>query len=199
MKMTKTQIIDMVAESMRAGKPPWRIGVTAINAKTNAVYNGMNAVLLNVMSQRRGYKSQWWATYHQWGQLKCQVKKRPDDFAEGEWGVRIVRWDDKDKLQTTAVFNAEQVFGLTAAKWKVPTKQVAREIDSAKFVDVWNGCPDKWLLTVEIANGFAGQPADPRYKEYLPNWLKGISDDPKFLTDAVSHALILTGVGNIPK
>lgn len=187
--------VDYIAEAMRAGQPPWRAGMVPVNAWSNANYNGINAMLLNAHALRHGFKSPYWATYQQWGHLRLKVKKRPETVTEGQWAANIVVARHPTAPQTANVFNAEQVFGLTAAQWQKPAPvQNVEEFDPSGFASAWGGCQlDKLRLILEIANGLKGQPIDPKYDEYLPIWLKAMSDDPSFFTKALVQAYGLVG------
>ena len=45
------------------------------NAHSEAKYNGINIVNLWVIAETRGYQAPIWATYKQWTELGCQVRK----------------------------------------------------------------------------------------------------------------------------
>lgn len=107
--------VDFIAESMRAGTPPWRKPWPGFptNSFTNKSYSGINSLLLDAVAIQRLYPSRFWATYKQWGWLGCNVRKRPDNISEGQWAVKIHLLDGK----TAWVLNAAQVFGLEAEKW----------------------------------------------------------------------------------
>lgn len=63
------------------GKPqmPWRRSATPLwmpeNALSKNAYNGINVVNLWVAAEHRGFTSPIWATYKQWAELGCQVRK----------------------------------------------------------------------------------------------------------------------------
>jgi len=118
----RESVTQRMVEALRSGQvPPWRQpwGGTAgppVNALSRKGYRGVNVLLL----QCQPYQSRYWATYRQWGDLKCQVRK-------GQHGTRIVFWrpvkgqvvndrgvaEDGDYLllRQYVVFNAEQVEG----------------------------------------------------------------------------------------
>jgi antirestriction protein ArdC len=45
------------------------------NALTKKLYNGINIVSLWVSAELQGYAAPIWATYRQWAELGCQVRK----------------------------------------------------------------------------------------------------------------------------
>ena len=95
---------------------------------SHAAYRGVNTLLLELAAMQHGFTSKFWATFHQWQQLRCQVKKRPEDVQPGEWGTTIVFCKPVKKtvedrhtgeeseesyflLRYYTVFNADQVAG----------------------------------------------------------------------------------------
>jgi len=128
------EMTERIVQAIKDGKPPWRKPWSSSpnagwpkNIASKKPYRGMNPLLLTCTCMDYGYDSCWWGTYKQWGDLGCQVKKRPDDVEY--WGTRIVYWSpvqstrpkDKDDpdgerekftwfmLKTYTVFNLEQV------------------------------------------------------------------------------------------
>jgi antirestriction protein ArdC len=107
-----TQAIISALESADIGKfeKPWfNIGIAPLNAISRKPYRGINHVLLGF----KPYTSKFYASYKQWKEKDCQVRK-------GEKGHRVVFWnftEDKDTgkeyafLRYYTVFNAEQVTG----------------------------------------------------------------------------------------
>lgn len=89
---------------------PWfNIGLSPINAISKKAYRGANHILLSNMP----YKSNFYASYKQWTEKKCQVKK-------GEKSHMVVFWlwnEDEDTgekwptIRYYRVFNSEQVEG----------------------------------------------------------------------------------------
>ena len=90
-------------------------------------YTGINPLLLTIAAMQHGFNSKWWATYHQWAALGCQVKKRPANVEAGRFGTSIIlckavtktveRRYGRRKRRTSSsccvltVFNADQVAG----------------------------------------------------------------------------------------
>lgn len=107
---------------------PWRRNAAPLflpdNALTKKSYNGINVVTLWVSAERHAYAASVWATYKQWSELDCQVRKgeksslvvfykefetdpNPDD--ESDDGKRRV-------ARASYVFNAAQVEGCTVLR-----------------------------------------------------------------------------------
>ena len=107
------------------GKPtmPWRRASGPLfmpaNALTGNAYNGINIVSLWVAAELRNFTAPVWATYRQWSELGCQVRKgeksslvvfykefetKPDsEYADDDGKRRVAR--------ASYVFNAAQVDG----------------------------------------------------------------------------------------
>ena len=126
------------------GRPslPWRRSSAPLfmpeNALTKKPYNGINVVSLWVSAELLGYSAPIWATYRQWSELGCQVRKgeksslvvfykeyeadpKPDDAAAD--GKRRV-------ARASYVFNASQVDGYTLPQAPQPLGPIER-IESA--------------------------------------------------------------------
>lgn len=99
------------------------------NVSTKQPYNGINVLALWVATDERRFASNEWATYLQWQQLGCQVRK-------GEKSTGIVFWkkldadesveDDDEHVRrrfiarASRVFNADQVEGYLTAPTPPP-------------------------------------------------------------------------------
>ena len=129
---SKSSLYDTVTQSIIAaieanpGKPamPWHRDATAPlfmpeNALTKKSYQGINTLVLWVSAEQHGFKSPIWATYRQFAELGCQVRK-------GEKSTPVVFYksfevtadpenadDDGQRrvARTSAVFNCAQVDG----------------------------------------------------------------------------------------
>ena len=129
----RKRLANRVLEALRNGVPPWRSNNRGIptNPQSGRKYTGINPLILDAVADKEFFRSKYWATYHQWQLLGCQVPKRPD---ESEFGINIVNWQPfikgRDKgdiislerfhlLQTYPVFNAEQCFGNTVGKYLI--------------------------------------------------------------------------------
>lgn len=107
------------------GKPsmPWRRAGKPLfmpsNALTRAAYNGINIVSLWVSAEVAGYTAPIWATYRQWSELGCQVRKGEKSslvvfYKEYEAEPDPHNADDDGKrrvARASYVFNASQVDG----------------------------------------------------------------------------------------
>ena len=124
-------ITNKIVEAMK-GQPgtftmPWHsVGSAAMmptNVFTDAFYRSINVLALWVDAQKKGYPSNYWASYKQWQQLACQVRY-------GEKGSLVVFYKPSAAAENTGtnatartpfvarssrVFNAAQVDG-----WQPP-------------------------------------------------------------------------------
>lgn len=102
---------------------PWRetlAGGLPVNALTKRRYSGGNLFWLTLAAQGRGYSTNVWATYKQWKQLGCQVR-RGETSTLGMFYKRLTiteKQDNGDEREKTIpllrgfyLFNAEQVEG----------------------------------------------------------------------------------------
>lgn len=110
------------------GKPtlPWRRSqgpmFMPVNALTGKVYNGINVVNLWVSAECLGYSQPVWATYKQWLEMDCQVRKGERSslvvfYKQYETSPDPESADDDGKRRVARaswVFNADQVDGYTA-------------------------------------------------------------------------------------
>lgn len=139
---TRRQIANKILPSIEAGYPPWRSSAgrgLPTNPQTGRKYSGINPLILDAVADQRKYRSKYWCTYRQWGILHLQVQKRPNKYAEGEWGTDIINWQpfrkavDKGNIlsvekfhliHTYSVFNAEQTFGQEIGKYLITKADV---------------------------------------------------------------------------
>ena len=139
---SQTQIRDEVTAKIVAAlesdllpwRRPWRSPSGSqparhSNIASRKAYQGVNPLLLELHALRLGLTSRWWATFNQWHDLGCTIRKRPQDVEEGCWGCRLVFWkpltrtitdsetgeEEEDErffvLKTFTVFCADQVEG----------------------------------------------------------------------------------------
>ncbi len=125
---------------------PWRRSSSPLfmpeNALTKKLYNGINIVSLWVAAEARGYAAPIWASYRQWSEMDCQVRKgetsslvvfykqydsepNPDD-AEDDGKRRVAR--------ASHVFNASQVDGFTLPGEPAPLGPIDRIATADTFV-----------------------------------------------------------------
>jgi antirestriction protein ArdC len=122
----------------KAGRPLWM----PENALSHKTYNGINVVNLWVAAEMRGFSTPVFATYKQWQELGCQVRKgakselvifykefetepNPDD--EGDDGKRRVSC-------ASYVFNAEEVEGYEAPPAAQTLGPIARLASADQFM-----------------------------------------------------------------
>ena len=104
---------------------PWRRShkplFMPVNALTAKLYNGINIVSLWVSAEVQGYSAPVWATYKQWREMDCQVRKGEKSslivfYKEYEAEPDPGNADDDGKrrvARASYVFNANQVDGYT--------------------------------------------------------------------------------------
>jgi antirestriction protein ArdC len=105
----RQQITNQIVEALKRGVAPWRqpwvnhpnAGLPC-NVISKRRYNGVNAVLLGLMSMDQGYQSKHWATFRQWKALGGSVKR-------GEMGMRIVFYKPLKRQQMKADGSTEDV------------------------------------------------------------------------------------------
>tara|TARA_R110002111_G_scaffold100976_6_gene156496 strand:+ start:57654 stop:58541 length:888 start_codon:yes stop_codon:yes gene_type:complete len=120
----RQEITNQIIAALKRGVAPWRqpwINHENAGLPSNVIskkrYQGVNAILLSLMSMDQGYQSKHWATFRQWKALGGSVKR-------GEMGMRIVFYKPLKRQQmkadgttkdvsiplmkTFCVFNAEQ-------------------------------------------------------------------------------------------
>src|SRR5882724_299738 len=87
------RVTDVIVKAIEDGagsyRMPWRTSGGFANSPINAVskkpYRGINVLVLWAVAQEKGYTSGTWATYKQWQELGCQVRK-------GEKSANVVFW-----------------------------------------------------------------------------------------------------------
>jgi antirestriction protein ArdC len=122
------KLIDAMETDPGAWTQPWR-GTLPANGVTGRRYNGSNILLLGLIAGERGYASSRWATYKQWSDAGCHVRKGekssvvvfyknlqvPDPTVEDPEATKRI-----PLLRYSSVFAAEQVEGEHAAKLCAP-------------------------------------------------------------------------------
>jgi len=133
----RERVTTEIIEALQRGCVPWRkpwspAGNTGLpcNVVSQRHYSGVNRLLLACAAMKKGFQSQWWATYNQWRQRGLRVRQRPHDVEPGQWGSHIIFYqsrtittknkdgDEEERsfpfLKTFCVFNAEQCDGTEA-------------------------------------------------------------------------------------
>ena len=144
------QITDTIIEAIEQGSGqwqlPWRQEVRPAfpcNALTRNNYNGVNILALWAQAQKRAYTYPVWASYRQWQELGCQVRR-------GEKASTVVFYktievdakedepdDDGKRLvaRSFSVFNAAQVDGYTPPPPIDPLPPVERLAAVDRFIE----------------------------------------------------------------
>lgn len=120
------ELTEKVIEAIEANPgnwtKPWRETLASglpTNALTKRRYSGGNLFWLTLTTQGRGYSTNFWATYKQWSELGCQVRKG-ETSTLGMFYKRLTiteEVDGQDKTKTIPLlrgfylFNADQVEG----------------------------------------------------------------------------------------
>jgi len=136
-KQITNQIIEALEKDLLPWRRPWKYNAgqgRPFNVQSGKPYSGVNPILLQMHAMKHGLGTGAWATFKQWQDLGCRVKKRPDHVKSGEWGAKIVfckpvtktvederTGEERDEtffiLRCYSVFNAEQVEGPAAEKY----------------------------------------------------------------------------------
>lgn len=130
------------------GKPslPWRRSTAPLfmpeNALTKKLYNGINILSLWVSAELHGYTAPIWATYRQWAELDCQVRKGEKSslivfYKEFETDPNPDDADDDGKrrvARASYVFNASQVEGFSLPEAPQPLGQIERIQAADRFI-----------------------------------------------------------------
>jgi antirestriction protein ArdC len=127
------QIVTAIEEGAEGYRMPWHANGRDITSPTNAAtsrtYRGLNIITLWMIAEAKQYGSGTWATYQQWSERGCQVRK-------GERAASVFFWknlnqgadeqsarEEEDRARFVAraysVFNADQVEGYEAPQTPV--------------------------------------------------------------------------------
>lgn len=125
----REEITNRITEALLQGTSPWRMPWTSgsFNLVSKKKYRGINVLLLNLHRQKHQLESPFYATFKQWQEWGFNVKKRPENVREGQWGASIIFYNINKKtkllangeekeitipfLRTYTVFNGDQVEG----------------------------------------------------------------------------------------
>jgi len=118
----RKHVTDQIIEALIFGTIPWRkpwTNLMAQNAVSKNRYRGINVLLLQVASQNNNFGSHLWASFKQWNDLGCRIKK-------GSKSTQIVFYKTLTRTETVkgeevkteipllrhySVFNLDQVEG----------------------------------------------------------------------------------------
>ena len=136
------RIVQALESNLLPWRRPWRATVGGSqpgrhsNVASRKPYQGVNPLLLELHVLRLGFSSRWWGTFPMWKSLGCNIRKRPPEVEEGQWGAKVVFWkpltkkvvddqtgDEEDEqffvLRTYTLFCADQVDGEAAEPYQV--------------------------------------------------------------------------------
>lgn len=137
------QIVTAIEEGAAEFKMPWhRMGqdiFCPVNVVSGRDYRGLNVISLWMIAEAKRYQSGTWATYQQWQEKGCQVRK-------GEKSASVFFWknlneadgeqeqDGESRARFVArgysVFNADQVDGYTPPE--IPKLSESERIERAE-------------------------------------------------------------------
>lgn len=152
----RTQITQRIADALEKDHIPWRRPWRTCrncsgphrNVVSRRAYSGINVPLLQLAALEAGWASPLWATYQQFGQRGCQVRK-------GSKGTQVVLYRTVERsdiagsedeeggqkrgrfflLRTFTVFNLEQVDGSALDRYRPQAAPQEPEV----FAD-WSPC-----------------------------------------------------------
>lgn len=147
----RQQITQQVISSLEENKlPPWRqpwIGQgLPLNVVSKRRYTGINILLLQLHRMKHPHlQSNVYATFKQWKELGCRVKRRPKDVPPGQWGCSIVYFRMLKKtelnergveqeveyplLRTYTVFSASQIDGPNLDRFHTDIPETSTFVD----------------------------------------------------------------------
>lgn len=147
------QITETIAAAIAQGvsgenwEMPWhRAAGRPVNVATGKAYQGVNTLTLWCESEAKGFGSETWGTFKQWGASGARIQK-------GAKSSTIVFWkpvEPKDKadeeeagrrfvLRSSCVFNAAQVEG-----WEPPVREAVEGSPAAEAAVQAAGVPVSW-------------------------------------------------------
>ena len=124
------EVTDQIIQELEKGAAPWikpwkSDNTCEKNIVSKKEYNGINRLILGMMTHFKGYQSPYYGSFKQWQEMGGTVKK-------GEKGIKIVFYKPVSKesitptgdveksayacLKTYYVFNADQVEGIEISK-----------------------------------------------------------------------------------
>lgn len=124
------RMIDAMESNPGAWTKPWQTAAPA-NGVTGRRYGGTNILLLGLTAGAHGYESNRWATFKQWRDAGCSVRKGERSSVVVFYELLTVREEGAEGptatkrvplLRYSSVFAAEQVDGAHAARLQAPTE-----------------------------------------------------------------------------
>mgnify|MGYP000884870961 FL=1 len=132
----REQVTAKIIAALERDLLPWRQMWTSShqgqhrNAVSGRAYKGVNVLLLSIAAMEFGFQSAVWATFRQWNQMGCRIRR-------GECGTTLAVYipinkqtekpddvhDDEEEatfwiLKKFVVFNASQVVGVAAERFQ---------------------------------------------------------------------------------
>jgi antirestriction protein ArdC len=143
------EVTGRIIAALEAGTVPWRDPWEATAGRptsmsTRRPYQGVNAILLGLAAGERGYRSRWWGTYRQIGELGGQVRRR-------ERSVQVVFWKQLDRGDP-----GEHADGEAGEVRRMPLLRAFRVFNAEQA----DHLPDRFRAAEAAGPELAGQPAD---------------------------------------
>ncbi len=151
------QLIKAIEADLGTPQMPWRRSARPrwmpTNARTGNPYNGVNIVSLWVAAEVYSFEAPIWATYRQWQELNCQVRKgeksslvifykefdvEPDHIVDEQSGQKLYDANDdghRRVARASPVFNASQVDGFELPTEPDPLPPIERIACADRFVN----------------------------------------------------------------
>jgi antirestriction protein ArdC len=128
--MYHLSINERIIDSLKNKQMPW-YGQVHKNFVSKAAFDGINPIILNLISSELELKSHWWATLLQWEMLGVKINPRPTSVQAGSWGARLSLYKRDNcginKLKPWTVFNIEQTVGGFDGDRKIVKEAVKHE------------------------------------------------------------------------
>jgi antirestriction protein ArdC len=174
----EAEVTDRIIEALEANSVPWRkpwtsSGLLPTSISTGRAYRGINALLLAMTAEAKGYDSPYWLTFN-------QAKAHGGSIRKGERATQVVFWkrwetDDKDKqaagdpdakksvflLRFFSVFNLAQTDGVELPKrFELPEAEALDPIEQAEAI--WEGYESGPALRRALSDSAHYEPAADR-------------------------------------
>jgi antirestriction protein ArdC len=104
-------IIKMLDRGTNPWKKPWAGGgmVMAHNGQTNKLYRGINSLWLPSVAVDKGYETNQWATYKQWGEVHAKIlRKQGKKIEQRGYGRNKYLWNVTDECKVGVINQGEK-------------------------------------------------------------------------------------------
>lgn len=119
------KIVDALEKGVSPWRQPWSGGGMPKNVASKKHYRGINILLLAIHQSAHSLRSTVYGTFKQWQDKGCQVKKRPADVKEGQWGAGIIFYQPIRSTKTLANGEVKEFsFPLLKTYWVFSADQV---------------------------------------------------------------------------